>query len=242
MDYIKKLLEEGIEVLKSRIPSGTPLLYDQVDNIKYQKWVMNCISFLSDEAPDHVKQIKAIYDPQHNLVNKAEQIFGIVTSAAEYLKYKHARDEKVSKIQERPASHFNLDFLHSRLKEKCADHFHSEKYDDAILNACKVVEVYTRELANLRDTDIGVSLMRKVFNPKQPILKYSDNSSEQEALMHLFSGFIGVFKNPQSHRFMEIKDPLTAFEVLNFANHLCKILERTKFQKQWLCVTVANTA
>lgn len=232
MDYIKKLLEEGMEVLKSRIPSGTPFIFDQVDNIRYQRWVMNCISFLSKEAPEHVKQIKAIYDPELNLFNRAEQIFGVVTSAADYLKHKHAQYEQVSKIRERPASHFNLDFLHLRLKEKCTDHFYSEKYDEAILNACKVVEVYTRELAKLKDTDIGVSLMRKAFYPKQPILQYSNNTGEQEALMHLFSGFIGVFKNPQSHRFMEIKDPITAFEVLNFANHLCKILERTKFQKQ----------
>lgn len=87
-----------------------------------------------------------------------------------------------------------------------------------------------RELAKVNEKDIGVSLMRKVFNPKNPILKYSNHEGEQEALMHLFSGFIGVFKNPQSHRFLEIKDPITAFEVLNFANHLCKILERTHQQ------------
>jgi len=96
------------------------------------------------------------------------------------------------------------------------------------LNACKVVEVYTRELSKLGEEEIGVPLMRKAFNPKTPILKHSDHAGEQEALMHLFSGFIGVFKNPQSHRFIEIKDPLTAFEVINFANHLCKILETTK--------------
>ena len=91
----------------------------------------------------------------------------------------------------------------------------------------KFNKVLTRELAGLNDSDIGINLMRKVFNPKKPILKYSDLAGEQEALMHLFSGFIGVFKNPQSHRFIEIKDPLTAFEVINFANHLCKILEST---------------
>lgn len=231
MKYTKRLIEEGKEVLRSRIPSGVSFIYDEVDNIKYQKWVMNCISFLSDVAPEHVRQIEAIYDPQYNVINKAEQIFGIVSSAAEYLKHKHTLYEGGTSIKKRPASHYNLDFLHPRLKEKCADHLHSEKFDDVILNACKVLEVYTRELARLKDTDIGISLMRKAFNPSQPILKYSDNTAEQESLSHLFSGFIGFFKNPQSHRFMEIKDPLIAFEVLNFANYLCKILEQTEFQK-----------
>ena len=66
--------------------------------------------------------------------------------------------------------------------------------------------------------------MRKAFRPNNPILKYSENNSEQEALMHLFSGFIGVFKNPHSHRFLEVKDPLSAFEILIFANHLLGLL------------------
>ena len=227
MEYLQKLLEEGTEVLKSRIPSGYPLLHDQVDNVKYQKWVMNCISMLKEDAPDHVQQIKAIYNPEYNLINQFEQIFGIVSSAVEYALYKLKQKEQEGKIEDRPSTHFNLDFLHPKVKEKCAAHFYAEKYDDAILNACKVVEVLTRELAGLNDSDIGVPLMRKVFNPKTPILKYSDHAGEQEALMHLFSGFIGVFKNPQSHRFIEINDPLTAFEVINFANHLCKIIEST---------------
>jgi len=186
---------------------------------------MNCISLLKEDAPDHVQQIKAIYNPNYNLVNNFEQIFGIVSSAIEYITYKLYRKEKALKVDSMPSSHFNLDSLHYKLKEKCADHFYFEKYDDAILNACKVIEVYTRGLAKLSDKDIGVSLMRKVFNPQKPILKYSDHDGEQESLMHLFSGFIGVFKNPQSHRFIEIKDPLTAFEVINFANHLYRILE-----------------
>jgi len=228
MEYLKKLLEEGIEVAKSRIPSGSLLIWDQVDNIKYQKWVMNCISMLKADAPDHVQQIESIYGPKYNLINQFEQIFGIVSSAVEYVTYKLQKEKKETKITSRPATHFNLDFLHPKIKEKCSDQFYSEKYDDAILNACKVVEVYTRELSKLGEEEIGVSLMRKAFNPKSPILKYSDHVGEQEALMHLFSGFIGVFKNPQSHRFIEIKDPLTAFEVINFANHLCKILETTK--------------
>lgn len=230
MEYLKKLIEEGNEVSGSRVPSGSIFIYDQVNNIKYNKWVMNCISMLKDEAPDHVKQIKAIYDPRYNLINQFEQIFATVSSAVEYIMYKQQKIEKESKIETCPAKHFNLELLHSKLKEKCVDHFYSEKYDDAILNACKVVEVYTRELAKVDEKDIGIPLMHKVFNPKNPILKYSDHKGEQEALMHLFSGFIGVFKNPQSHRFLEIKDPLTAFEVINFANHLCKILESTHQQ------------
>ena len=57
-----------------------------------------------------------------------------------------------------------------------------------------------------------------------PQIVVSDTAAEQQSVMELFSGFIGVFKNPHSHRFLEIKDPLTAFEILSFANHLLNLV------------------
>ncbi|MCK4395284.1 MAG: TIGR02391 family protein [Candidatus Marinimicrobia bacterium] len=134
-------------------------------------------------------------------------------------------------IDKLPSSHFNLEFLNDKLKEKCVDHFHSGKFDEAVFIACKVIEVRTRELAQLKNTDIGIDLMRKAFNPKNPRLKYSEIVAEQESVMHLFSGFIGTFKNPHSHRFIGIKDPLTAFEIISFANHLYEILDKAKVNK-----------
>ena len=223
-EYIRKLLQEGDEVKKSRIPSGSKLIVDLVDSARYTKWVMNCISFLAAEAPEHVNQIKAIYRPQYNIFDHANQIFAVVYSAGEYLDHKRSK----SGTQKQATNPFSLDHLHPKIREKCEDHFLTGKFDDAVMNACKVVEVHTRELAKLKETDIGVNLMMKAFTPDKPILKYSDVKGEQEALMFLFAGFIGVFKNPQSHRFIDIKDPAVAFEVLNFANQLCRILEQTK--------------
>ncbi len=66
-EYPENLLVEGVEVMKSRIPSGHPFLLDKVDPMNYQKWVLNCISFLRVDAPDHVEQIKAIYKPNYSL-------------------------------------------------------------------------------------------------------------------------------------------------------------------------------
>jgi len=231
MEYIKKLLVEGEEVLKTRIPSGSKLIVDQVDSPKYNKWVMNCITFLDEEAPEHVMRIKKIYVPHYNIFNHAEQILAIVASAAEYLEHKHVQKEQEARFEKELLGALNLHHLHPKLIEKCSDHFLSKKFDDAILNACKVVEVYTRELTNLKETDIGIGLMMQAFNPNKPILKYSNIRGEQQAMMFLFAGFIGVFKNPQSHRFIDIKDPAVAFEVLNFANQLCRILDQTKTYK-----------
>ncbi len=226
MNYTDKLLQEGIKVLQSRISSEHQFLYDSVESIGYHKWALNCISFLKDSAPDHVEQIKAIYKPDLALHHQAEKIFGIVQSAHEYLAAQSKEKESLSPdtVAGKSPEEFSLDFLSGQLRAKCAEHFYAAKYDDAILNAAKVVEVAVREKSSLDDADLGVNLMRKAFRPNNPILKYSENNSEQEALMHLFSGFIGVFKNPHSHRFLEVKDPLSAFEILIFANHLLGLL------------------
>jgi len=229
MNQTEKLLEEGLNVLNSRISSGSRFIYDSVESIGYHKWVLNCISFLKESAPDHVEQIKNIYKPEFALHHQAEKIFGIVQSAHEYVATKSKEKETLNPdiVASKSPEEFSLDFLSPKLRDKCADHFYLAKYDDAILNAAKVIEVAVREKSGLSDTDLGVTLMRKVFRPETAILKYSETNSEQEALMHLFSGFIGVFKNPHSHRFLEIKDPLSAFEIIIFANHLLGLVEKS---------------
>jgi len=88
VSMINQLIAEGSAVLQSRKSSGIRLMYDLVDNISYGKWVMNCLSLLSQEAPDHVQQIKSIYKPGVNTINIAEQIYAIVASAADFLAHK----------------------------------------------------------------------------------------------------------------------------------------------------------
>lgn len=71
--------------------------------------------------------------------------------------------------------------------------------------------------------DLGVSLMRKAFDAESgPLSDESEPTSEREALSHLFAGAIGRFKNPSSHRHVEIDDAGEAFEMLAFASHLLR--------------------
>jgi uncharacterized protein (TIGR02391 family) len=225
VELLRKLIADGYDLLNSRIPSGTPYLKDQVDNMAYSKWAMSCISLLEDKAPTHARQIQILYNPSLPLVDAAENILGVLLSAGEILMFQQrsARVRGASETGEETSS--NALRLHPRLKDKCLDHLLRGKYDDAVLNAGKVVEVYTRELSGLAPTDIGVSLMRKAFKPSAPKLEASGIQAEQQALMELFSGFIGFIKNPQSHRFVGISDYEIAVEVVSFANLLCRILD-----------------
>lgn len=101
-------------------------------------------------------------------------------------------------------------------------------YEMAVLQALKEVEIRVRKNGGFQDTDIGVDLMRKAFNPTDgPLRDTSATRAEQEARSHLFAGSMGIFKNPSSHRDVEYDDPREAADIIHLANELLRIVERT---------------
>lgn len=100
-------------------------------------------------------------------------------------------------------------------------------YDTAIFQAFKEVEIMVRNNASLSADLIGVDLMRRAFHPeKGPLSDKERILSEQEAMAHLFAGAIGLFKNPSSHRDINLNDPAEVAELILFANHLIRLADR----------------
>lgn len=99
-------------------------------------------------------------------------------------------------------------------------------YDTAVFQAFKEVEVRVRKKASLDKKDFGVDLMRKAFGP--PVGSLVDKEAtggEQAARMELFTGAIGSYKNPSSHRDVDFADPREAADIIHMANQLLRIID-----------------
>jgi uncharacterized protein (TIGR02391 family) len=122
--------------------------------------------------------------------------------------------------------------FHPLIVKKAYSALTREEFDTAVFRAFKAVEVRVRELSGLSPELVGTALMRKAFDVDDgPLTDVSAPRAEREARSHLFTGAIGCYKNPHSHRDVEITFN-EAFEVLLVASHLLQILGRVKNRSQ----------
>jgi uncharacterized protein (TIGR02391 family) len=116
--------------------------------------------------------------------------------------------------------------LHPSIREDVWALYQREKYDTAVFEAMKAVEVAVRTAARLPATDIGATLMRKAFDQQSGKLADMEAvPAERQARSDLFAGAIGAYKNPHSHRNVALDDPDEAAEIILLANHLLRIVD-----------------
>lgn len=116
--------------------------------------------------------------------------------------------------------------LHPRIAQKVWATFLRGDYEVAVLQAFIEVEVRVREAGGFSRDEFGVELMRKAFDQgKGPLRDPSDPKPEREALAHLFAGAFGSYRNPLSHRHVDI-EPTDAVELIVFASHLLHVVDR----------------
>jgi uncharacterized protein (TIGR02391 family) len=99
------------------------------------------------------------------------------------------------------------------------------EYDTAIFQAFREVEIAVRSAGGFSADLVGVQLMRQAFRTGGPLVDTTLPISEQEGMMHLFAGAIGLYKNPQSHRYVPTSAEEAA-EVIMFASQLLRIVDR----------------
>ncbi|MEO0467324.1 MAG: TIGR02391 family protein [Pseudomonadota bacterium] len=118
------------------------------------------------------------------------------------------------------------DLVHAEIRDRVWGDFVRGNYDSAVLFAARCVEIQVRAASQAGDNQYGVSLMRLAFHPDNgPLTDTNAIPAEREARMQLFAGFIGSYKNPLSHRDIDIDDPLEAIEIIMMASHLLRIVD-----------------
>lgn len=118
--------------------------------------------------------------------------------------------------------------LDPALEEKVRPIFNLGDYETACFAAMKAVEVEVRTASGLDSSLVGVDLMRQAFKPGGPLADPGAHGGEVVALMELFAGSIGAFKNPASHRAVHFDDPVEAAEVVQLADLLLRLLRRAQ--------------
>ena len=124
--------------------------------------------------------------------------------------------------------------FHPAISSKVWSFFSHGAYDTAVFEAFKQVEIAVRKAGGYAEADIGVKLMRKAFNVKNGDLTDPEQQeSEKEARFFLFVGAIGAYKNPGSHRDVEIIAE-EAIEIIAFASYLLRIVDsRNQSDGDW---------
>jgi uncharacterized protein (TIGR02391 family) len=115
--------------------------------------------------------------------------------------------------------------LHARIADKPCSDFLRGDYSGAVFKAMREVEISVREAAKLANSFIGTKLMRKAFDLDDgPLTASGVEKSECQAMSDLFAGAIGLYKNPSSHRDVDV-DPRMAAEVMTLASHLLRVVD-----------------
>lgn len=95
----------------------------------------------------------------------------------------------------------------------------------AVFKAFRAVEVAIRDAGGFGPNDYGVTLARRAFGAGGPLADAKGVPSEVQALSDLFAGAIGSYKNPHSHRTVQVNDAVEAQEQVMLASHLLRIVE-----------------
>jgi uncharacterized protein (TIGR02391 family) len=116
-------------------------------------------------------------------------------------------------------------FLHAELLVHARPLFLQGRFETAVFEAFKTLEVAIRSAAKLSDGDIGVQLAQAAFHPENgPLTDKIAEKGERVALMNLMTGALGSYKNPSSHRRVQIAAE-EAREMIVLASHLLRIVD-----------------
>jgi uncharacterized protein (TIGR02391 family) len=119
--------------------------------------------------------------------------------------------------------------LHPQVVAAGERYIRSEHYAVAVFESMKAVVNRVKSMSGV-DND-GVDLMNRVFSAQRPLLVFGASTtttqrSEHAGYRELFAGAVQAIRNPAAHEPMASLDVDEAFEMLNLASLLMRLLDR----------------
>ena len=115
--------------------------------------------------------------------------------------------------------------LHPKIAEESVSFVIRREYQQAIFTAMLAIETSVREAGRYGNKMIGVALMNKAFGKGGPLRDAEADETEEDGIRSLFAGTIAAYKNPRSHRKVEMDDEIEVMEIIILASHLLYIAD-----------------
>jgi uncharacterized protein (TIGR02391 family) len=117
--------------------------------------------------------------------------------------------------------------LHPEIARAASKRYLDGHYADAVEASVKALNGLVRIRSDLEFD--GMTLMERVFNPTNPVLKFNalstqSDKDEQKGFMMMFSGAVAGLRNPRAHEFIK-DDPERALEFIAYVSLLAKLLD-----------------
>lgn len=116
-------------------------------------------------------------------------------------------------------------YIHPDIVDKSFPLLNEGQFESAVIQGFKMIETAIRSRIAAAPEEVGVKLLRKAFQPETgPLANTALPKAEQEAFANYIAGAFAYYKNPCSHRDVEM-DGISAFERLVVASDLLKEVE-----------------
>lgn len=122
-------------------------------------------------------------------------------------------------------------YVHPLIVKKSFSLLNTGQFESAVLQAFKTIETRIREKINATAEEYGIRLIRKAFHPENgPLTNHKLPKAECEAFCNYIAGAFGFYKNPCSHRDIEL-DFSSAFDRIVVASDLLKAIENANINE-----------